>query len=177
MSEIIPITKATQNIKPPIKRSELIEALAIRELQKFRAEQSEIEAQIKATEKALYDKTLVDVIRAQGSVSVNRGEEPFSINCSYENNLRLASTIQITLTLTAPPEVKKLQRELSKLKNQRIVTEPSLYQLKLKISAAMSERSPAGDRVAALLKNPETSKALDETLEALKKPVQLAVTG
>ena len=175
MTKIIPITKATRDIKPPLKKSELVEALAIRELQTFRIDQAAIQKQIETTRSALYSESIVEVVRTQGKPDKYRDDEPFRIMTIYAGDQRVASKVEVNFILEATPEVKRLYRELSKLEKRRINIEPSIYDLKRKISAAMSERSPAGDRVTELLNNPETSKALDETLEALKKPLQLAI--
>lgn len=177
MSKIIPITKATRNIQPPLKKSELVEALAIREIENIKQEQAEIAKQIEATTAELYNPALVDAIRKDGKTDKNRNGEPFRIAVSYEDNKREAAALEITLSLPAGPETRKLYRKLRDLETRRIHESPSLYHVKQRISAKLSERATAGQRVAALLKNPEMSKALDETLAVLKEPAQLQLTA
>lgn len=177
MSKIIPITKATRNIQPPLKKSELVEALAIREIENIKKEQAEIAKQIEVTTAELYNPSLVDVIRKEGKTDKNRNGEPFRISVSYEASGREASALEITLSLPATAEVRRLYRKLRDLENKRLREIPSMHQVKQGIAAKMAERATAGQRVAALLKNPETSKALDETLAALKKPTQLQLTA
>lgn len=178
-AKVIPITKATRGIKPPLKKSELVEALAIRELENVRKEQAEIRQQIAATKKALYDPALTEAIRRDGKLDERRDGEPFAISASYTDNGREATSLQITLSLTPSAEVRRLYRKLQALEKSQIHEHnmPSLYHVKQGISAKLSDRATAGQRVTALLKNPETSKALDETLAALKQPAQLALVG
>lgn len=178
-SKIIPITKATSKMQPPLKKSELVEALAIRELETMRKEQAEIRQQIAATKKSLFDPALVDVIRRDGKCDQRRDDEPFAISACYSDNKREAASLQITLSMTPSPEFRRLYRKLQELEKSQIHEHnmPSLYQVKQRISTKLAERATAGQRVTALLKNPETSKAIDETLAALKRPVQLALVG
>jgi hypothetical protein len=179
MSKIMPITKATKNIQPPLKKSELVEALAIRELENMRKEQAEIRQQIAATKKALYDPAIVDVIRRDGKCDERRDGEPFTISAVYHDNKREAASLQITLSLTPSADVRRLYRKLRELEGSQIHDHnmPSLYQVKQRISAKIQDRASAGQRVTALLKNPETSKALDDTLAALKQPALLAIAN
>lgn len=178
-AKVIPITKVTRGIKPPLKKSELVEALAIRELENMRKEQAEIRQQIAATKKALYDPSLVDVIRRDGKCDERRDGEPFTICTTYTDSKPEAASLQITLSLTPNADVRRLYRKLRELERSQIHEHsmPSLHQVKQRISAKLSDRATAGQRVTALLKNPETSRALDETLAALKQPAQLALVG
>lgn len=180
MSKIIPITKATRNIQPPLKKSELVEALAIRELENIKQEQAELLPQIAAAKAAFYSQANLDALLKDGCAEKN-GNVPFDEHYAYSSDggrsTRELNQIYVRVSLAATPEMKRQYRKWQALEKKKINILPSLHQLKQSISDKLSERATAGQRVAALLKNPETSRALDETLAALKKPTQLQLTA
>lgn len=177
MSKIIPISKAAAGIKPPLKKSELVEALAIREHANILKRNGEIDAEIKSLEATIYTESHLALIRSDGKARREYGGKLFDINSRNDEPYSIDVNIELS---PVPPAIVKACRRIKALNKERIPNHlmPSMYDLKRRISARLAgQPSEAGSRVQKLLTNPELSKALDETLAAIKEPKQLQIAG
>lgn len=166
-------TKASKKITPPLRKSELVEALARREMQNISEEQALIRKQIAEINKQVFTAANAELIRATGRLVKEYSGLPFDIN----NVNGAPVSIDLTVELPIPPEMAKLLRKRADLEKRQLHSHntPSLHDLKRNIRAKMEGQTVGSDRVSLLLKDPATIRALDATIAELKKPQFVAL--
>lgn len=173
----MPATKAAKKIKPPLRKSELIEALAIRERENIVTQNEAIGKQLVELRAKFQTDAIIAAIRADGKVKSDYAGR--KVETKEEHIGTELAFVVIELELPATAEMRSTYRRIKELEKKHLHPNyiPSLHELKRKIRESMAGHTPANERVNALLKDKATLKALDATLEALKQPAQLAIAG
>lgn len=158
-------------IKPPARKPEIIEALAIRKHAQLVEQAAKADADFKAAEAALntllqatYSAHLTEKpkIRIRSYLHSSNGYRPH-VSISLENSSLDVYAEEFT------PEMKKHHRTMERIETSRIRHVPEFKEIRRGIRDAMNgELSRPADRVQALLNDPETVKALDKTLNRLE---------
>jgi hypothetical protein len=171
----MPIIRATNKVAPPIKKSELVEALAIRKLEQMRKEQEELGAQIQTAERELFSQENLALILAQGKPTNYHGRT-FEVSSSRNGDELDVRSVSATVEMgSVPAQIRRAFIKLKSLEKKRLFALPTIHDLKRSISAQISGQSST-ERVAHLLKDEAMSKALDQTLGELDKRTQAALT-
>lgn len=157
-------SKLAKATTPPPRKAEIIEAMAIRKHKQLHeeAERNRIECnKIEAEMRAIATKHLKEV----GDWT----DRPY-ISTTFNEGCRDVCHLSINVsTGKIPPELNRLQRKLNKLRDVRCVT-PSLNDVKRQIRDAMAGNTAPGERVSAILADPEASRAIDKLLAELERP-------
>lgn len=165
------IIKLAGTVKPPARKSEIIEALAIRKRE-----------QIIAENKALYKEleqlnTKLQVVAAEEMAANGKPKHGVQYYCRADKmgdgSIRVGQ-IQAEYTCEPSQEMKRIAKRIYELRRMNLTSEPSLHEVRQQVRAAVSQHTPPERRVKQLLTYPESQKMLDAVLGALdKKPLAL----
>jgi hypothetical protein len=177
MSNVISITtKVAKKMKPPVRKAELVEALAIRLVDKNRE---------------LYDAAQVAVADAEKELKAHcldvalKSTVPKSATTEVKTNSRYvrgdwhSEVIGVEVRFVVEDSrTKSLNDKLEKLRAQYwSIRVPSINDAKRIIRDKMDDKHTPAERVTAMLNDTATVKQLDAQLEAMSKPTQIAIAG
>jgi hypothetical protein len=134
--------------QPPPRKEDIINAMVERARVKHQTESDKLSAQKKAAEETL-EKAVMEQLRST--------PEAFESSVSCWGN---SATIDFRIRVL-PPHIKKLQEAVNKVPR---LASFNHVEVKKQIREGMNT---AGDRVKALLDNPEAVKKLDQALESI----------
>lgn len=177
-------TKAAQGIKPPLKKNEIVHALALRKFQQLHAE-----LKVRTDRRAELGKRINEEIAklhatgGQLSHALKHEHLALVINRNpadrYTRHYCSINGVVVTMARTIllddlPAATRQMIKELNKL-NAIGDWIPEFAEIKRDIRDKMTgETNGPGARIEAMLKDPATAKALDKTLEHLAKPAVAA---
>lgn len=156
------------SLTPPPKKSELIEALAIRELA-YLTELKKTQDEAIAKAMAEFEASAEEDIKATAVPTGDLGHyHPY--NKGTKDTSRVES-LHRTISTAPSHKTQQLWTKVYKIKSapDRIGWLPDLKVVRDRIRQRLLEGGTASERVAKLLKDPKTSKALDGILEKLRK--------
>lgn len=166
--------KVVEAVKPPLKRGELVEALARKFIQEVADRKTSLTAKYNAAETELFGRAKTLMLNPENWQITDEPDVGFSYNSNSREYDRFYCTIRASLS---PEVMKPLMSEaaaLFKLSGElKAVRVPDLSSAKAIIREKL-DGTPV-DRVGAALNDPETSKALGLMLVALNKPKQLTI--
>lgn len=168
-------TKAANAIKPPAKKSEIIEALAIRKHATLVEQANKDKAAYVAAKTELFRLTCMHP--KAGSVT------PVATNgYIYFNSSKPHVTISIpnldVYETEFTPEMKKQAAIIKRIEGSGSLHVPELRDIRRSIRDAMTgELTTPAARVQALLSDPSTVKALDKTLNRLEEAANKSIAA
>lgn len=175
-------SKAAKAIKPPLKKAEIIEALARRKFAQLVEANKEYEARCQGLNERI-NAGVAKLTTSGGQLShswssaVIKDAGYVKPGCKYYLSAYEMVSVQIALTRTIsvgdlPPDLRKLVKDRNALEAKRkdfIV--PEYRELKADVrDQVLSQNTNPVSRIDALLKDPATLKVLDRTLAELDKP-------
>lgn len=168
---LLPSTKLTKKMAPPLKKTELVEALAIRKRSKM-VQESKEQAALLAKKKSEFESAMNALIL--GSMKEHSRSHYTNTERKFENGKYGKHRVKdITLTVQfqiTDPSILALARELERIKDTIVFEHniPTLNQIKQGVRDAMAGVMGADSRVKSLLEDPASQRALDATLEKLE---------
>lgn len=180
-------TKVLKSTKPPLKKSEIIHALALRKHQQAITAAEDYNGRLADLE-ARIDAKVVELSAIGGTPSHRwdtKHMEQYSfrpLGHKYSQAVYNRQSLQLTLSRTImvqdlPAGLRQLVNEFNKLNLQRKdFVVPDFRDIKARVRDQVEgQNSEPASRVAALLKDPATVKVLDKTLAELdRKPAAIA---
>lgn len=168
MNTLALIAKKSPSVKPPFRKSEVIEALAIRKLAQL-SEQQAAANMAYAKANASVTALAIEHLKTSGSIE----GEPY---CYLSNNSGETYVVSGRVELKhVPAELRQSIRSVQKAKAALIRRLPTLWDLKKQIRDSMAgQNTDPSTRLHQLLNEPTLSKALDTTLAALDKEANAA---
>lgn len=168
--------KIVHGVKPPLRRGELVEALARKLIAQLGDKAQKIEAAYHAAEIALNEKA--KVLLADPAMVFQCEDASIGFKWCHEkqDHSNFYATRVVELNKEARAQLAPEIREVLRLKVEKTQCKvPDLHHAKAIIREQL-DGTPV-DRVGAALNDPETSKALDAMLVALNRPKQAALVG
>lgn len=167
-------TKAAKSVTPPLRRGELIEAMAQRKFAQLQQQQRENTVR--------RDKLTEKINAAAKKVCItgqSDGQSSVTVNWSYDrgNGKRLATSFNICNNVTLTPS-DPAAKEIAALVEEREAI-PLIYpELKYVRRDIRNQISGAtGDRVGSILKDKASVRAIDEMLAKLENKPAIAIEG
>ncbi len=168
---MIPAPKS--KLAPPPKKSELIEALALREQEKRTIALAERTKDLKQFE-AEFQEAAIKALKADiaaGAIG------KYDTHYRYTQNNNHVDTVRLTFSLDQNiPVLRDLSRKIEALKKQpqRV---PELHEIRRQVRDKLNGHTmDPGKRVKAMLADAETLASLDKMLAVLNGPAQLQIT-
>lgn len=170
--------KLAESIKPPAKKAEVIEALAIRKRQQIIEENLGLAKELKQLE----DKLQVvcgEEIAKSGKLKRNKyNSVNYQCRASEEHSTNRITVSEVTCdwACTATDEIRQIARRIYEIKRKNIHYEPTLSEVRRQVRAAIADNTAPDKRIRTLLNDPESQKMLDSILGALDgKPKTLGI--
>lgn len=174
-------TKKAKSIQPPLKKSELIEAMARRKHEQLCEEARKNRADYEAACKEL--KRLANELAAtKDATNVRETDWSYAWGDAVDGMIRQIVVDRGSVTITPEqfsPEMRKQAKIIERLRRANKRT-PEFNEVKRSIRDALNSTiTVASDRINALLSDPATCKAIDKTLAQLdeKKPDAPAIAA
>lgn len=169
-SNQLAIITAKSDAKPPLKRTEIIEALSLRYLHQLREKRA---AGIVLRDKAAaaFKVLALAYVRESGVLD----EKSLDVNFRQTGNHATRELCQVNFMLrlsTIPTDLRRAFEAKTKLENEfpAWYSEPTFHEIKKGIREKMAGQVTDPEvRVKAMLANPTVVKALDRTLADLEK--------
>lgn len=177
MDNVIPMTRATKKMQPPPKRAEVIEALTQLKYKQLIDEREAVQAKQIAAEKA-FRAAVIEWAKAKPNLLDGAGiGHSMSWPGQGAGNVQQAVAASISIDCR---DVKVL-RLLQAWKDIKTVHVPDMKRIRSIVRSQMSN-SPVQNvtptsRVNAMLGDNATRKVLEQMLEAMSKPTQIAIAG
>ena len=156
---VIP-AKIENSVKPPLKKAELIRALAIRKREQLLKERTEA-AEIYRKESSAISRAITELAHAIDiTKTVLRTNDPYVRN---DNGRMSVGCVEAHFGVELPPELKKrIIANEARRTAVRFSEVPQLPEIERQLRAELNGQP--GDRVAAVLKDEESVKMLDALL-------------
>lgn len=163
------IIKLAGVIKPPARKSEIIEALAIKKREQIITENKKLCKELEDLQ-AKIQVVARDEALASGKFDM---KQSFYVRAQKDHNGRLTvSSFNATYNVEPSPELCAMAKRIYELQYSGIRHEPSLHEVRQQVRAAVNKQTPPDGRVQELLKNP----LLESLLEKLDgKPSQALI--
>jgi len=155
-------TKVTNSVQPPLKKAELIRALAIRKQAKLIKEQAEIKALYQSEDRAITAEVLALAYKSDLS------KVALKISGTYVRDGKVISLPDATFEVQLPAEIKKRIVANDARRREALFGEaPTISAIEAQLRAELN-RQPS-DRVGALLNDDVAVKALDTLLAKIDR--------
>lgn len=170
--------KLADSIKPPAKKSEIIEALAIRKREKIIEENAALVKELKQLEDKLQIVCGEEVAKS-GKLKRNKyNSVNYQCRASKDHSTGRVTVSDVTCDWSCAPtdEIRQIARRILEIKQVNIHHEPSLNDVRRQVRALISDNTVPDQRVNTLLNDPSSQKILDTILGALDgKPKALDI--
>lgn len=163
------IIKLAGAIKPPARKSEVIEALAIRKREQIIAENAKLRKELEDLE-AKIQVVARDEALANGKFDM---KQQFYVRAQKDHNGRMqVSDFTASYKVEPSPELRAMAKRIYELRYSGINHEPSLHEVRQQVRAKIMQQTPPDTRVKELLASP----MIDQILEKLDgKPQQALI--
>lgn len=170
--------KLADSIKPPARKSEIIEALSIRKRDQIISDNLKLQKELKELEDKLQIVCAEEMAKT-GRLNKNKYNRGKDFSCRAEvSNAGHVVVGEVTCSYSCQPteEIRKIAKQIRVIKNQSIYKEPSLHEVRQQVRASISEQTQPDKRIHSLLNDPESQKMLDAMLDTLDgKPKALEI--
>lgn len=163
------IIKLAGCVKPPARKSEVIEALAIRKREQIIEENKKLSAELEQ----LRAKIQVVASEEAAANSVLRKTQNYYVRATTDSAGRLTvGKFSVNYDCEPSAELRDMAKRLYTLERMGLHHTPSLHEVRQQVRAKVMQQTPPDGRVQELLKNP----MLDSILEKLDgKPQQALI--
>lgn len=153
-------------IKPPARKSEIIEAMAIRKREQMIA-QNEADKKTLAGLRVQFQTIAAEEIAKGGKIAASEYGDTYDYNANERDGRIDIGTITCRMRVEPSPELREIGRRIYRLKKQIFHSPPSLHEVRQDVRISVNQHTPPNQRVSLLLKSPESLKAIDAALEKI----------